>query len=525
MPKRVLIADRLSEAGTAVLQECCEVDVRPSITTDELLEIIPQYDALVVRSATQVSAEVLARGSRLKVVGRAGTGVDNIDIGSATREGILVVNAPTSNTIAVAEHTLALMLCLARNIVPADRSVHAGRWERSRFLGSELRNKTLGLVGLGRVGTAVATRARAFEMRVLACDPFVAPERAARLDVSLVDLQDLLAQSDYVSLHAPSNEATRGLIGRRELALLKPTACLINCARGDLIVEDALVEALEQGSIAGAALDVYPDEPEVSEALRRCERVVLTPHLGASTREAQDAAAVDVARQVVDVLSGRPARYPVNVTPLPEEQRALMEPYMDLADRLGRFYAQMTQDNIQRVEVVYGGEMTGFSTEVLTDAVLAGLLADISEDPVNVVNARLIARERGISVVETRTDESADLTQLLTVRAESTAGTMEIAGTVMRGRPHVVRLGGFWFDFVAEGILLVSEHREQPGVIGQMGTLLGRHGISISFVQVGRQERGGHGLMVLGLDDALTEEVMVDMMTLPSIRSARVVRL
>lgn len=525
MAKRVLVTEPLAEAGLALLRQRCEVDVRTGLSPDELLEIISGYDALVVRSGTAVTARVLERGRRLAVIGRSGTGVDNVDLDAATREGVLVVNAPTANTIAVAEHTVALMLCLARNIVPADRSVHEGRWERLRFMGSELRGKTLGLVGLGRVGSAVATRAAALEMRLLAYDPFVSPERAGRLNVTLVGMDELLRESDYVSLHAPSNEGTVGMIGARELALIKPTACLINCARGELVSEAALLRALREGTIAAAALDVYVDEPHVSEELRRCDRLLLTPHLGASTREAQDAAAVEVARQVLDVLDGRPPRYPVNATPLSEEERAYLEPFLDLVDRLGRFCAQMVEHPTAGLQVVYGGDIVEHPTEVLTDALLCGLLSGVSEDPVNLVNARLLGRERGLSVVETRTDEASGFSHLVSVRAETTGGTFEISGTVMRGRPHIVRLDGFWYDFVGEGILLVTEHEERPGVIGQMGTLLGRHGISISFVQVGRRERGGYGLMVVGLDDPLTDAALGEIMTLPSIRSAKLVRL
>lgn len=525
MDKRVLITDTLPEGGLALLRQRYEVDSRPGISSQELAEIISGYDALIVRSSTQVTAEVLSRADRLEVIGRAGTGVDNIDLEAATREGILVVNAPTSNTVSAAEHTLALMLSLARKIIPADRSVRGGKWERSRFMGSELRGKTLGLVGLGRVGTAVATRAAALEMRILAYDPFISPERAAYLHVLLVTLEELLQRSDYVSLHVPSSPATRGMIGERELALMKPTAYLINVARGDLVQEEALISALASGAIAGAALDVYPDEPHVSEALRRCDRVILTPHLGASTSEAQNAAALEVAEQIAEVLAGRSPRYPVNAIPLSDEEREALAPYLDLIERLGRLYAQTTPDNTLRLELVYAGEVTEYPTSVLTDAFLVGLLSGVSQEPVNMVNARVLARERGLGITETRTDEAAGFSNLIKVRAETTKGTFELAGTLMRNRPHIVRLGEFWYDFIPEGILLITEHREQAGVIGEMGTILGRHNISISFVQVGRKERQGYGLMVLGLDDPLSDEIMAEIMGMSSMRSARMVTL
>lgn len=525
MTYRVLVTDALAPAGLACLEASCQVDVRLGLSEEELCAAIGTYEALVVRSGTTVSADVVARGRRLRVVGRAGTGVDNVDVDAATRCGVLVVNAPTSNTIAVAEHTLALMLCLARNVVQANASVHAGQWQRGRFLGSELRDKTLGLVGLGRVGTAVAARARAFEMRLLAYDPLVSAERAAQLDVRLAELDELLATADYVSLHAPATERTRGMIGTRELALMKPGACLINCARGELVDEDALAAALAARRIAGAALDVYPHEPSVSPALRGMEGVLLTPHLGASTLEAQDSAAVEVARQVVDVLEGRAPRYPVNLSPLSEEERATLGPYLDLAGRLGRFCGQYAHDNISALEIVYGGEAALLNSGLLSSALLAGLLGETTEEPVNLVNARLLARERGLEVTEVRGEEAEGFGHLITLRAATSAGPFLVSGAVMRGQPHIVRVGDYWFDFRAAGDLLLSEHVEQPGIIGQMGGLLGELGVSIAFVQVGRQERGGLGLMILGLDDPLDAAGLARVMALPTIRSAHMVRL
>ena len=521
MECRVLVTDALAQSGIERLERACRVDVRVGISPEELADIIGEYDALVVRSATRVTAEILCRGTRLRVVARAGTGVDNVDLDA----GILVVNAPTSNTIAVAEHALALMLCLARNVVPANASTHAGNWERSRLMGCELRGRTLGLVGLGRVGSAVAARARALEMRLLAHDPLVSSERAAQLDVRLVDLDELLASSDVVSLHAPATERTRKMIGPRELSLMRPDAYLINCARGELVDEEALAHALSEGRLAGAGLDVYSTEPHVPEALRGLPNVLLTPHLGASTQEAQDSAAEEVAQQVVDVLEGREPHYPVNLSPLSDEERATLAPYLDLAGRLGRFYGQYASNNVSCLEIVYGGEAAGLNTALLTSALLAGVLAESSDVPANLVNARVLARDRGVEVTEVLSEDAEGFEHLLSLRAETTAGPFRLSGAVLRGEPHIVRIGEFWFDFHASGELLLSEHLEQPGVIGQMGTLLGDLGVSISFVQVGRRARGGEGLMILGLDEPLSTEGLARLMTLPSVRRARRVRL
>ncbi len=523
MTKSVLITDRLAPAGVAVLEEACCVDQRFGLSTAELAALIDNYDALVVRSGTRVSEEILGRQTRLVVIGRAGTGVDNIDIEAASRRGILIVNAPTSNAIAVAEHTLALMLCLARNVCQANLSVHEGEWNRSAYMGTQLANKTLGVIGFGHVGGAVASRARGLEMHVIAYDPFVSPDRAASARVTMVDLDELLARADYVTLHAPSTESTRGMIARQQLSRMNPTACLINCARGDLIVQEDLIDAINDGTIAGAALDVYPDEPRVHPDLIRCPRVLLTPHLGASTKEAQDDAAVKVAQQVVEVLSGGTPQYPVNVLAVSPEEYATLAPYLDLARRLGQFCAQYVQDNVLQLEMTYGGDGSLTNTRLLTDSALSGLLGEISAEPINLVNARLVAQERGLDLREIRTAETEGFAHLISLQAVTTRGTVLVAGTLMRGEPHIVRVNDYWYDFGARGDLLVTEHVEQPGVIGQMGSVLGDMGVSISFVQVGRQARGAHGMMITGLDDALPRAALETVMTLPSILSAHMI--
>lgn len=522
---RVLVTEALSPEGIALLERACQVDVHLNPTPAELRDLIRGYDALIVRSSTLVTADVLEGADRLVIVARAGTGVDNIDLDAATRRGILVVNAPTSNTVAVAEHTLALMLSLARHIPQADARTRTGCWEKRQFMGTELRDKVLGLVGFGRVGTAVASRARGFEMRVIAYDPFVAPERAQRLNVEMVELDDLLQQADYLSLHVPATERTKGMIGARELGLMKRSAYLINCARGDLIVLEDLARALCAKDIAGAALDVFPDEPSVNPLLLTCPNLVLTPHLGASTREAQSGAALQVAQQVVDVLAGKQARYPVNITALSGEEMGFLQPYLELAGQMGRFYAQYAHDNLTHMEITYAGEVAAHNTQIITAATLAGLLSEAGDEPVNLVNAPMIAAERGLLLSEVRTPDAQGFSGLVTLAARTTAREYLLSGVVMRNQPHMVRIGNYWLDFVLQGHLLISQHIEQPGIIGQMGLLLGNAGISISFVQVGRQERGGPGLMVTGLDDPLSSEALTQIMTLPSIKAACYVRL
>jgi len=525
MTARVLVTDPLAEEGIALLQEHLAVDVRTDLDVAGLLTAIPDYDALLVRSRTRVTAAVIAAGRRLRVIGRAGTGVDNIDLSAATRRGILVVNAPAGNTIAVAEHTIGLMLALARHIPHADTTMKAGQWAKKELQGIELRGKTLGLVGLGRIGSAVARRARAMEMTVLACDPFVSQERGTSLGVQLVPLETLLAQADFVSLHVPLTPQTQGLLGPRELVQMKPTARLINAARGGLVDEAALLEALDAGRLAGAAMDVFEREPPTDNALLSHPCLVATPHIAASTTEAQQGAALEAARQVIDVLAGRAPRYPVNAPALSPEELAEIAPYRELALRLGSFYAQVMGNRLQGITLDYAGEPSQHNIDLLTAAAIQGLLATVSDEPINWINARTVAQERGLRVVERRGGDAEPFTGLVTLRAETTAGERSVAGTVMRSEPHIVAINGYWLDFVAQGFLLVSEHTEGPGILGRVGTLLGQAGLNISFVQLGRRGRGRHGVMVLGLDDPVEADLLAQLMMLPSIHSARLVHL
>jgi D-3-phosphoglycerate dehydrogenase / 2-oxoglutarate reductase len=522
---RVLVTEPLAQEGLELLRETCSVHVMLHPERETLADAMGGYDGLIVRSRTQVTADLLERSSRLRVIGRPGVGVDNIDTEAATRHGVVVVNAPTATTVAVAEHTLGLMLAMTRNLCRANGSMHEQRWEKSDLVGTELFRKTLGIVGLGRIGSAVAQRARGFEMRIVAYDPFVAASRADALGVELVPLNTLLTDSDYVTLHTPLSDRTRGILGEPELALMRPTAYIINCARGGLLDEEALARALRENRLAGAALDVLSTEPDIPAVLAGCPNLLLSPHLGASTKEAQNLAAVTVAEQVVDVLQGRAPRHPVNVPVFDLGDASDLIGYLDLATQLGRLCAQSTRDGLLGIDVICAEEAARLPMESVCAAALTGLLADASEVAVNMVNARLLAEERGLRLSSTQTDEAHGFAGLVTLVVHTALEDWRVSGAIMRGQPRVVRLGEFWFDFAARGRLLITEHVERPGVIGEMGTLLGGMGVSISFVQVGRQERGGYGLMVLGLDDEPPARMLTEVEGLPSVRAAWLVHL
>ena len=525
--KQILVMEPLAQEGLDLLATAARVTIAAGASAADLAALLEQADALLVRSKTRVTAELIAAAPRLRVIGRVGTGVDNIDLEAATHRGVVVVNAPYGNTVSVAEHTLGLMLALARHISEADRSMRAGRWEKTAFEGTQLRGKTLGLIGLGRVGAAVARRALGLEMKVKAHDAFVTPERAAQMGVAWVTLDELLASSDFVSLHLPDTEQTRGMIGARELARMKQGAYLINCARGSLVDEQALLAALDSGRLAGAALDVFSREPLPDCALLQHPRVLLTPHLGASTVEAQRDSAVDVARQVLTVLEGGVPEYPVNAPALSAEELSALGPFIDLAGRLGQFYAQWSGNHVQSVELICCAELTGQRMDLLVSSLLVGLLSARAEEGINWINAQWAARERGIAFAARLEPDTmpSGWTHWIELKVRTNGEMRTVTGAVLRGEPHIVQVNGYWLDFVARGMLLVSEHREQPGILGRMGTVLGDAGVNIHFVQVGREERGGAGLLVMGLDDPLTAEALQQVLALPSIRTATMVRL
>jgi D-3-phosphoglycerate dehydrogenase / 2-oxoglutarate reductase len=525
---RVVVADSIDQRGLAPLAGRAEL-VYPNgqLTTGQALEnLLEQADALLVRSDTQVTADLLAGAGRLKVIGRAGAGVDNIDVEAATRRGIVVVNAPGGNTFAAAEHTLALLLSAARRIAPADASIKQGEWRRSEFLGVEVRGKVLALIGLGRVGAEVARRAQAFDLRVLAYDPYVSADLARRVGVEVSDLRGALEQADFVSLHTPLTEHTRGLIGAEQLGWMKPTAFLINCARGGLVDEAALLAVLEAGWLAGAALDVFEQEPPADARLARHPKVVATPHLGASTVEAQVNVARQVAEQVVQVLEGKPAQFAVNAPTLPAEMVDLLEPYVGLAQLLGSLATQLADGQFRAVQVAVRGEVAAHDAGLLATAVLVGMLRPVSGEPVTFVNARLLARGRGLEVVEQHSGDAEAYTNLVSVEVLTDGGETRLAGTVVHGEPHIVGIDDYRIDLApTEGYLLMTRHRDQPGMIGQVGTLLGKADVNISAMQVGRRERRGEALMILAVDEAVSQDVLADLRAVANMADVRVIKL
>lgn len=523
---RVLVSDPIAQEGVDLLTPQLEVDVKHGLKPAELLEVIGDYEGLMVRSETKVTAEVVKAAKSLKVIARAGIGVDNIDLAAATGAGIAVVNAPLGNTVAAAEHTMALMLAMARNIPQAYQSLKQGEWRRSAFMGIEVRNKVLGVVGLGRVGSEVAKRAQSFGMRLVAFDPFVAPDYARRLGADLLSLDDLLAQADFITLHTPLTANTSKLIGQRELALMKPGARLINVARGELIDEEALLEALESDRLAGVALDVFVSEPPSDFSLIEHPKVLATPHLGASTQEAQREVAIEAAEQVLAVLEGRPARNTVNAPVLAPEVHEILAPYIPVATLLGKLMTHLAQGQFVGVTILYEGEIAGYDTAILKAAVLEGLLSPVSSEQVNLINAPLLAQQRGLSITEQKNTDAPEYASLITGTLETTGDSITLAGTALRNEPHIVKVNGYWLDVVPTvPYLLFIDNPDQPGSIGAVGTLAGRHNINISFMEVGRLSPRGRAMMVIGLDDPVPPEVLAEINALPQIHDARLVKL
>ncbi|MFH0941593.1 MAG: phosphoglycerate dehydrogenase [Chloroflexota bacterium] len=523
---KVLITDNISDEGIDILRQAAEVDIKLGLKPEEIVAIIGDYQALVVRSQTQVTAPVIAAGKNLIVIGRAGAGVDNIDIDEATRRGILVVNAPAGNTISAAEHTIALMLALARHIPQANAVLKTGKWRRNDFMGTEVRDKTLGIIGLGRIGTEVAKRAQGLQMKIIGYDPFIATDRARKLQVELVPLEELLKKSDFITLHVPMTAQTKEIIGEKEFKLVKPSARIINCARGGLINEEALARAIKEKRLAGAAIDVFVNEPTTESVFFSLDSVIVTPHLGASTTEAQATSATDMALQMVAVFKGQPATYAVNAPLIPPETVSLLAPFVSLGTTLGRLVRQMADGQMNAIKIQYEGEISGHDTTALKAAVLGGLLEGISEERVNLVNANLIARQRGLSVVEQKEAGCINYASLITVAVTTSTGQTVAAGTVLRDEAHLVRVSDYWLDIVpAPGYFLFAEHRDRPGLIGAVGKITGDADINISAMQTGRLKPRGQAMMVLALDEPLTETHLKKIRSLTDVHSAKLVKL
>jgi len=520
---RVLVSDPLAEEGIDIPKEFCDVDVKTGLTEDQLVAIIGDYDALLVRSGTEVTARVIDAGTKLKFIGRAGAGVDNIDTEAATRRGIIVANAPEGNTLAATEHTMAMMLSLARNIPQATASLKKGEWKRSKFMGVELNDKVLGIIGFGRIGREVAKRAQAMEMKCIAYDPFITKERAASLGVEMVPIEELFRRADVITVHTPLIKETRHLINAKSIATMKDGVRLINCARGGIIDEAALVDAIKSGKVAGAALDVFENEPPTDSPLLELDKVIVTPHLGASTVEAQKNVAISVANQCISVLSGGAAKYVVNAPTIPAEQQAVIEPYAALAQKMGSLLIQLIEGRLESIKITYGGEAATLpNTKFITRVILKGMLDPILQAPVNFVNAEFVAKERGIRLSETTTEEAYGFKNIISITAKTDKMTESVSGSVSApDHARIVSIGGYLTDLTPTGHVVISRHIDKPGIIGKAATILGQANVNIAGMQVGRHKPGEEALMVLTVDSAVPAEAMEEIKKIDGIHTAK----
>ena len=526
---KVLVSDPIDQVGIDILSQVAQVDVRTGLPADQLIGIIGDYDALMIRSGTQVTAAMIEAAPRLRIIGRAGVGVDNVDVPAATRHGVLVVNSPEGNTIAAAEHALALMLSLSRHVPAAHASTAAGGWDRKTYVGNELYKKTLGVVGLGKIGSHVARVAQAMGMEVIAYDPFISAERAQQLRVRLSPLEPLFRDADYVTLHLPRTPETENLVNRALLETMKPTARLVNCARGGIIDEADLAAVLREGRIAGAALDVYAQEPLAADSPLRADvpNLILTPHLGASTEEAQVNVAIDVAEQIRDVLLGLPARSAVNIPGLTPEVMERLKPHLQLAETLGHLLSQLSGGSLQELEVRLQGDFAAQPSQPLVVAALKGLLSDALGDRINYVNASLEARERGVHVLEIKDEASRDFAGgSLRLACRNSQGSHAVTGAVFAdGDLRITNLDEFPVNVPPSRHMLFTRHRDMPGIIGHLGSLLGEHNVNIASMQVGRRIVRGDAVMVLSLDDPIPPGLLGHILGIQGIQEAHAVTL
>ncbi len=525
---KVLVSDDLSEQGVEVFRNAqeIEVDVKIGLKPDELKAIIGNYDGLAVRGATKVTKEIIESATRLKVVGRAGSGTDNIDKEAATKKGIVVMNTPGGNTVTTAEHALAMLMALVRSIPQATASMRAKKWEKKKFMGTEIYNKTLGVIGMGKIGSVVAERARGLKINVVVYDPFVTPAVAERLGVEIVSLDDLFARADFITVHTPKNKDTENLINKEAFKKMKTGVRIINCARGGIVNEADLYDAIKSGKVAGAALDVFVEEPPSGDhPLLQLEEVICTPHLGASTEEAQVNVSVDIAKQMVDFLVNGTINNAVNVPSISGELLATLSPYLTLAERMGSFQSQTITGTLEEVAVEYSGNLIGYDLTPITIYLLQGLLKKIDED-VNFVNALNIANERGIKVVGAKSMGSTDFADLITLKTKTTSGESRLAGTVFgKHDPWIVRIDDFRLETVLEGNMLLFHTQDKPGVIGDIGSTLAKNHINISRMQFGRREKEGEALVILGVDSLYSGEVYQGLAQLPNIISVKQIQL
>ncbi|MBW2096838.1 MAG: phosphoglycerate dehydrogenase [Deltaproteobacteria bacterium] len=525
---RVLVSDNLSEVGVRIFEETpdIDVDVNTGLTPEELKGIIGQYDGLVIRSATKVTADIIEAADNLKVIGRAGIGLDNVDIPAASKRGIVVMNTPEGNTITTAEHTIAMIMALSRNIPRATASLKEGKWEKKKLQGRELYNKTLGLIGAGHIGRIVADRAKGLKMKVIVFDPYIKPEAIEKLDLEPVSFEELLSRADYLTVHTPKTEETTNLIDRDAIARMKKGAYVINCARGGIVNEDDVYEALASGHLGGAAFDVFTSEPPGNMKLMELDNFICTPHLGASTREAQDNVARDVAEQIVAYLLHGSVKNAVNVPSISEELMTTLRPYVILVERMGSLQAQLVESAIVELQVNYSGKVVDYDVEPLTTAALKGLLTPILTDDVNFVNARVIAEDRGIKVVESKSSTSEDFGSLVNMRVKTLEGENIVSGTIFgKTFPRILRINDFYLEAIPEGHNLFIQNDDSPGVIGKIGTTLGQYGVNISRMQVGEQKKKKQNVIFLATSTVVSDEVLDALRALEHVYMARRIEL
>jgi len=525
---KVLISDSLADEGIERLREekDIEVDVKTDLKPDELKKIIGEYDALIVRSSTKVNEDIINAANRLKVIARAGTGIDNVDIEAATRKGIIVMNVPGGNTISAAENTIAMLLSMSRNIPQANASMKAGKWEKKKFTGVEVRGKTLGIIGLGRIGSEVAKMAQGLGMHTIGYDPFVSAENAKRMGVEYKKLDELFRQSDYITVHTPLNKDTKYLIGEKEFALMKNGVRIINCARGGIIDENALYKAIKSGKVAGAALDVFEKEPPENNLLLTLDSVIATPHLSASTEEAQIRVAVDAAAQVIDVLKKGIIRNALNVSGIEPELLEQIKPYLNLCEKLGSFQGQLASGPINTVQILYSGDVANYNLNPLTLQILKAMLEPILGGALNFVNVLAIAEERGIKILEGKSATPEDFTNLISVEVNSSTEKRSIAGTVFsKDLLRIVRIDEFDLDINPSGYILICTHEDKPGMVGKIGTVLGEEKINIAGLQLSRRKKGETNLTVLNVDSPPQNSTIKKLTAIEGIKDVRLIDL
>jgi len=526
---RILVSDPLSDEGIKILSEVKEfrVDIKTELAPEELKKIIKDYDCLVVRSSTKVNKDIIGAADKLKVIGRAGVGLDNVDLEAATQKGIIVMNTPAGNTISTAEHTLSMILALSRNIPQANLSLKKGEWNRSKFMGVELYGKILGIVGLGRIGSEVARRASSFGMKILAFDPFLSREIANSLGVETVELKGLLERSDYITVHTPLTEETRHMISAKEFGMMKKGVRIINCARGGIVDEAALVAAVNSGAVAGAAIDVFEKEPLSAESeLLKLDNVIITPHLGASTEEAQVNVAIEVAQIVRDALLGRGIRNAANYPCLEAEVRKIIEPYINLAEKLGIFSSQLAEGRLQELNIVYSGDITQHDLTPVTLALVKGVLSPILQETVNFINSTALAKERGIRIQEGKSSREEEFVNSIQLEIKTDKESISVMGTLSSNKqPRIVKIKEYYVELSPLGEMIFIQNWDKPGIIGNLGTLLGKHNINIAAMTFGRDKPDGKAISVLNVDSPVSAELLDKIKKLENILTVKVVKI